>query len=115
MWFAQYTSSSVLTPNRFNIPEPLDGFAIRPWQLSLVLFPLVGFDVQGGRLGMGGGYYDRVFANRHLWPRRPSLFGIAHECQKVEVIPREPWDIPLDGVFSDRKVYSSTLNKASMP
>ncbi|MEJ2043335.1 MAG: 5-formyltetrahydrofolate cyclo-ligase [Reinekea sp.] len=105
MWFAHYTPESTLTPNRFGIPEPLDGDLVRLWQLNLVLLPLVGFDTDGGRLGMGGGFYDRVFANRHLWPRQPGMFGIAHECQKVDQIPREPWDIPLDGIFSDRRIY----------
>ncbi len=105
MWFAHYQPESILTPNRYGIPEPLNGSAVRLWQLSLVMFPLVGFDPMGGRLGMGGGFYDRVFANQDLWPRRPRLFGIAHECQKAELIPREPWDIPLDGVFSDRQMY----------
>jgi 5-formyltetrahydrofolate cyclo-ligase len=106
MWFAQYTPDSIMTVNRFGIAEPLSGAPARLWQLSLVMFPLVGFDQTCARLGMGGGFYDRVFANRDLWPRKPGLFGIAHECQKVDRVPREAWDIPLDGVFSDRQRYS---------
>ena len=105
MWFAHYRPESNLLANRFGIPEPITGKAIYPWQLNIVMMPLVGFDEQGNRLGMGGGYYDRVFANQHLWPKIPSLFGIAHECQKVPNIPSDAWDVALDGVFSDHQVY----------
>lgn len=105
LWFARYDNKSELVPNRFGIPEPIKSAPIRPWQLNWVLLPLVGFDAQGGRLGMGGGFYDRTFAHAPRWPKRPKLFGVAHECQKVDRIPRESWDIKLDGVFSDRHAY----------
>ncbi len=105
LWFAKYDDDSPMFANRFGIPEPLKSDPIRPWQLTAVLLPLVGFDAQGGRLGMGGGFYDRTFAHAYRWPKKPALYGIAHECQKLEHVPTEAWDIPLDGVISDRKVY----------
>ena len=65
--------------------------------------PLVGFDHQGYRLGMGGGYYDATLAymrHRRSW-RKPRLVGIAYECQRVEKLPHDPWDMPLDAVVTE--------------
>jgi len=57
---------------------------------------------------MGGGFYDRTLA--HLGPqrrwRRPRLIGIAHECQHVDRIDPQPWDIPLDAVVTEQKLYA---------
>lgn len=103
--FARFEAHSKLYDNRFAIPEPIHGDMIRPWQLNAVLFPLVGFDERGGRLGMGGGFYDRTFAPVQRWPSRPHLYGIAHECQKVAKIPLESWDVKVDGIISDKRFY----------
>jgi len=68
--------------------------------------PLVGFDPAGNRLGMGKGFYDRCFAFRGRNPgssparRRPILAGLAHDCQQVERIPAEEWDVRLDVIFT---------------
>ena len=103
--FARYDAGSPMKANKYGIPEPYQTALVKPWQLNLVLLPLVGFDPQGGRLGMGGGYYDRTFASAARWPKRPVLLGVAHECQKVARLPLEPWDIQLDGIVSDARVY----------
>lgn len=107
MWFAQYAVGDELIENRFGIPEPRHAPEIPPWMLDYVLFPLVGFDEQGGRLGMGGGFYDRTFAHASRWQKQPKLIGVAHECQKVDALPLESWDIKLDAVVSDRAVYQN--------
>ncbi len=107
--FAPYHPETVLKPNRFGIPEPdAPARELRaPQVLDLVLAPLVAFDSGGVRLGMGGGCYDRTFAFRgnpaHL--PKPLLLGLAYESQKVAVLPRQPWDILLDGVVTERAVY----------
>jgi 5-formyltetrahydrofolate cyclo-ligase len=75
--------------------------------LDYVLFPLVGFDAQGSRLGMGGGFYDRTFAQTTRWPKRPKLIGVAHDCQKVATLPLEPWDITLEAVVTDQGIYKT--------
>lgn len=105
--FGKYNPETQLINNRFSIPEPIHSETVKPWQLDQVLFPLVGFDEQGGRLGMGGGFYDRTFANTHLWPARPKMIGVAHECQKVDHIPRERWDVELEGVLTDERYYAA--------
>lgn len=106
--FSPYYDGVELTANRFGIPEPAfsKGLKRPAWALDAVLFPLVGFDVNGGRLGMGGGFYDRTFAFSRLRPRlAPKLIGLAHDCQKVRELPIEPWDVPLHSVATDRQIY----------
>jgi 5-formyltetrahydrofolate cyclo-ligase len=105
LWFARYQPDSPLMNNHYGIPEPETKHRAQPWQLSTVLLPLVGFDEQGGRIGMGGGFYDRTFAQALSWPHQPKLIGVAHECQKLEVVPLEPWDISLKGIVTDQQFY----------
>jgi 5-formyltetrahydrofolate cyclo-ligase len=107
--FVRWIAGQTLRPNRFGIPEPARrGRHIRPArQLDLILLPLVGFDSTCNRIGMGGGYYDRTLAYlslRRYW-RRPRLIGVAHECQRVDKIEPRPWDIPLDAVVTERRIY----------
>lgn len=92
-----------LRRNRFGIAEP-QGSNVVARQLDLVLLPLVAFDRHGGRLGMGGGYYDRTFAFRlsgRLAARGPLLIGLAHRFQEVPRLPLAAWDVPLTAVATD--------------
>ncbi|MFK0574013.1 5-formyltetrahydrofolate cyclo-ligase [Endozoicomonas sp.] len=104
--FVEYHTGTSLVENRFGIPEPsLNGAkTIPPEKLDIVLVPLTGFDEQGRRLGMGGGCYDRTFAFTSI-AHKPILIGLAHECQKVDSIPVEHWDIPMAGIATDCQFY----------
>lgn len=100
MLFMQVTPDTVFQRNRWGIKEPrLDmGACISPLRLDLVLVPLVGFDCEGRRLGMGKGFYDRAFANRISGKRKPGLIGLGHACQEVPPgeILEAAWDVRLD-------------------
>ncbi len=109
LWFAEIGPDTPLALNRYGIPEPRvpPRAWVRAAELDLILLPLVGFDVRGNRLGMGAGFYDRSLAfllQRTRW-RRPRLLGVAHDCQRAEALVPEPWDVPLDGIVTDRAEY----------
>lgn len=87
--------------NRFGLREPLGRKIIRPEKLDAVLMPLVGFDVDGQRLGMGGGFYDRLLARLQRGVKRPQLIGLAHRSQQVVTLPTEQWDEPVDIIVTD--------------
>lgn len=107
MRFGRVTRGMQTTKNRYGIPEPVDARPLSARQLDLLLLPLVGFDKDGYRLGMGGGYYDATLAfmrHRRHW-RKPRLVGVAYECQRVGAVPREPWDMPLDAVLTESRLH----------
>jgi 5-formyltetrahydrofolate cyclo-ligase len=108
--FARYQPGDPLVSNRYGIGEPQVA-AIHlhsGLQLDVVLTPLVAFDLLGNRLGMGGGFYDRSFGFlrwRAAW-RKPRMIGLAHEFQRVERMRVEPWDVPLQSVITEARVYA---------
>jgi 5-formyltetrahydrofolate cyclo-ligase len=102
LWFVEYRPDSPMRTNRFGIEEPDPKFnkRIASRFLHTVGLPLVAFDSQGNRLGMGGGFYDRSFEFCRQPGTKPKLFGLAHQCQQVETLPMESWDIQLEDIVS---------------
>ena len=102
--FIQYQRDTLLYPNKFGIPEPLlqCQHIIPLSQLDVIFTPLVAFDAAGNRLGMGGGFYDRTLSqlppNSHC-----KVIGLAHDCQQVDAVPAEAWDIPLKQIITPSK------------
>ena len=97
--FLRYLPDTQMLKNKFGIWEPkLNVQNVLPLdELDILFTPLVAFDKQGNRLGMGGGFYDRTLQN---W--RNSSFipvGLAHQCQQVEQLPTEAWDVPLHQIL----------------
>ena len=97
--FLRYLPETPMLKNKFGICEPkLNVQNVLPLkELDILFTPLVAFDKQGNRLGMGGGFYDRTLQN---W--RNSSFipvGLAHQCQQVEQLPTEVWDVPLHQIL----------------
>jgi len=102
--FSRYQANTPLTNNKYNIPEPVASYTLPAKFMSAILLPLVGFDRQGNRLGMGGGFYDRTlsFIRRTPCHKKPLLIGIAYNVQKVDKIIKQHWDIPLDALITER-------------
>jgi len=110
LWFAPLEHGEKMVVNRYGISEPDRNWyqMVKLWSIDLLLMPLVAFDHRGNRLGMGGGFYDRSFgylSQRSSW-RKPHLLGTGFELQRVERLPHQPWDIPLNSVVTERGVWN---------
>lgn len=105
--FIRYTDTTPMTRNRFGISEPdfRYGQRVSARFLSLICLPLVAFDGEGNRLGMGGGFYDRTLAfMQGTGLSTPRLAGVAYAFQRVGCLPVESWDIPLQMIVTDSEV-----------
>ncbi|PQM29444.1 5-formyltetrahydrofolate cyclo-ligase [Sphingopyxis lindanitolerans] len=97
MDFRRWRAGEPLVKGPWGTPQPADDTdRLLP---GLIFCPLVGFDRQGGRLGQGGGHYDRFFA------AHPGLIriGVAWSVQEVDTVPIEPTDVRLDAVLTEQE------------
>lgn len=95
--------------NRYAILEPLENApSVNIRQLDILFIPLVSFDQNCNRLGMGGGFYDATLTYRG---RKPTLVGVAHACQESRQLPTDIWDIPMDYLLTDRKFIKNIHKK----
>ena len=106
--FIRYQQHTPLLRSKLGMLEPSpDCSQVCPLaQLDIIFTPLVAFDLSGNRLGMGGGFYDRTLEYHYKQERpTPAMIGIAHDCQKVDDVPLEPWDIPLREIITPSSHY----------
>jgi len=107
-----FTNFSDLAPGTLGILEPrpaLRGQDQRKAdvrELDLLVIPGLAFDRQGGRLGYGKGYFDRL-----LTRARPDalLAAVAFESQLFDSIPVQPYDVRVDAVITESNIYHRTL------
>ncbi|MGV6805628.1 MAG: 5-formyltetrahydrofolate cyclo-ligase [Ruegeria sp.] len=100
--FSRWTPDGPLKDGPFGakVPEADDFF-----DPEILVVPLVAFDAAGGRLGYGGGFYDRTIEG--LRSKRPTLaIGFAFEAQEAEALPLEITDQPLDMVVTESRVLT---------
>ena len=107
LWFSKFHPNTRLKANKFTIPEPESPLnsLIKVSLLDIVFFPLVAFDLNGARLGMGGGFYDSTFAHLREQKQRPLFIGVAHNDQCHQQLPNEEWDLPLDAVATPNQLH----------
>jgi len=101
--FLPANSHTIFNNNPHGIPEPSVSHeqAIALEKIDLMLMPLVAFNKQGARLGMGKGYYDRT-----LEKKRPSfLLGVAYEFQCQPKIQTQVWDVPMHAIVTEKTIY----------
>ena len=93
-----------LVPDACGIPAPsASGPALPAADLALLLVPALAVDRVGVRLGYGGGWYDRLRADRH-WRRVPALAVLPAACV-CDRLPADPWDVPFDGWLDEQGVH----------
>ncbi|MGI8649400.1 MAG: 5-formyltetrahydrofolate cyclo-ligase [Rubrobacter sp.] len=93
---------SQLAPGVWGIPEPEARLAqVSIEEVDLVLAPGVAFDRNGGRLGYGGGYYDRLLGGLAV---RPPVVAVAFGEQLVERVPVKPHDVKVDALLTESEV-----------
>ncbi|WP_171120465.1 MULTISPECIES: 5-formyltetrahydrofolate cyclo-ligase [unclassified Ruegeria] len=100
--FSRWIPEGALKDGPFGakVPEVDDYF-----EPEILIVPLVAFDAQGGRLGYGGGFYDRTLEG--LRAKRPTLaIGFAFDAQQADRLPLEPTDQPLDMVVTESRVLT---------
>ncbi|MGC8904571.1 5-formyltetrahydrofolate cyclo-ligase [Thermus sp.] len=90
-----------LAPGPFGLKEPTTE-AVDPGVLELIVVPGLAFDREGFRLGHGKGYYDRF-----LFGVRALSLGVVPEALLLPRLPRDPWDIPVAFLATEREVRRS--------
>ncbi|MDX9752429.1 MAG: 5-formyltetrahydrofolate cyclo-ligase [bacterium] len=93
-------------------PDPARCPVVAPDEIDIFLTPGMAYDLFGGRVGFGAGYYDR-----YLSQRRPDarVVGLAYEFQVLHAFPVEPTDILLDAVVTEERVYQPTWQRFRCP
>ncbi len=101
-----------LMPGCYGIPEPtpdqITKATVDPATIDTVLIPGSVFDTGGGRLGYGGGYYDRFLTES---APRAARVGVTFELQLVDQVPMEPHDQYMDVLVTEQQIYDCGRNR----
>lgn len=107
MDFVKMTLNSKMVKNKYGIHEPFSEDIIDANKLDIAVVPIVAFDEKKNRIGMGGGFYDRKFKYiKNTQKKYPLLIGVAFECQKVEKIKPECWDVKLSAIVTELNEFN---------
>jgi len=90
-----------LSTSASGLRTPISGVPVPFGEIDLVVTPFLGIDREGNRLGRGGAYYDRFFANPEL---RAHKCGFGFAEQFLDSIPTEDYDVPVDMLVTDEQV-----------
>ncbi len=109
MEFVSVTGLEEFQKGSFGIFEPIDGennVIVYPDKDTLIIAPGLAFDASMHRIGYGGGYYDRYLKTHTSVKNQPMVYGAFYKWQYVENIGHQNYDIPLDGVFTEKGVIT---------
>lgn len=98
--FRAYAPGDALVSGRCGIPEPLPSANIV--EPDILFVPLLGFDRRGGRLGQGGGSYDKTLSVLRA-RKNITAIGLAYAVQEEPEIPQDTHDQKLDGIVTERE------------
>jgi 5-formyltetrahydrofolate cyclo-ligase len=104
--FACVEDPECLQRGRYGVLEPSNGCAAQALTSDVVVFvPGLAFDLGGGRLGRGAGYYDRTFAATESNRGRPQMIGVGFAFQIVESVPVSSVDVRMDRIVTENGVF----------
>ena len=105
------TLETGFSTNTIGLRNPTTGVPMPPEEIDLVVTPGLGFDARGNRLGRGGSYYDKFFANKSLKAQR---CGFAFAEQMIDSMPVTEYDEPIDFLVTDEQVtyFDSNLSRS---
>lgn len=100
--FALSTEGDRLVRGPYGVLEPGPEAAARSIaREAIILVPGIAFDVRGGRLGRGAGYYDRALAGLRRDFEPTAIIGLGFALQLVEQVPMTPQDVHVDGILTE--------------
>jgi 5-formyltetrahydrofolate cyclo-ligase len=105
--FRAFERQTELVPAGFGtLAPPKDAVILDP---QILLVPLSAFDAWGHRIGYGAGHYDRAIAKLLDKGLSPRLIGLGFECQRVDHVPDEPHDMPLEAIITETGLHRFPL------
>ncbi|TLU84867.1 MAG: 5-formyltetrahydrofolate cyclo-ligase [Chlorobium sp.] len=104
LYSALFHQGDAVVQAPFGQPEPAELTLADESHLDVVLLPLLAFDDQGYRLGYGKGHYDRFLRRLSEQKVNPFRIGLSFFTQKVETVPVDIWDEPLDAVVHEHGI-----------
>ena len=96
------TDSTTIKKNKYNIPEPVDGFPVDDQQIDVVFIPLLACDKQGNRVGYGKGFYDSFLEKCKA---DVVKIGLSFFQPEDEITDIWPGDIPLDILITPEDIF----------
>ena len=101
MDFVACDKKTIYLKNKYGILESIDNNIVNVKSIDLIIVPLVAFDSNRNRIGMGGGYYDRKFHYLKKSDKKSTFLGIAFNCQFYEKIQSDSWDVSLTNIITE--------------
>ena len=107
MRFNLYTNGVALIKNKFGIPEVDNTQYLDPHLFDVMFIPFVGVDIDGFRIGYGGGYFDRALSSLiHKKDKKPLIIGLGYDYQILDKKLSEPHDLKYDLVATESRILS---------
>ena len=106
MKFNLYTNKDTLVKNKYGIFEVDNKKYLEPNLFDLMLVPFVGVDINGHRIGYGGGYFDRALSCINKIKAKPIIIGLGYDYQIISEALAEPHDLKYQKVFTETKILS---------